>query len=131
MIAELAVLGAGDDQQLLGEPDQPVDLVDRRADRRAQLALVACVQQRQLELDLVQRQRRPQLVARVVDEATLALERLPRAAPSISFRVSPRRRQLVVGLRHRQARPRTRARRSPRLGGASRRPGAAPRRRRQ
>ena len=60
------------------------------------------VQQRQLELDLVQRQRRAQLVAGVVDEPPLALERLLEAAEHRvqGLAQAP---ELVVGLRDRQA----------------------------
>ncbi len=70
-----AVLRAGDDQEVLGELDQAVDLLQAGGDRGSELLLRFPVPERQLELSLVQRQRRAKLVAGVVDEAALALQR--------------------------------------------------------
>ncbi len=72
---QIALLRARDDEQVLGELNQAVDLGRRRRDRRPQLALVARVALGDLELGLVRGERGAQLVAGVVDEAALALER--------------------------------------------------------
>ena len=50
-----ALVGAGDDQQGLGELREAVGLLDRRGDRGAQLLAAGAVAQRQLELRLVRR----------------------------------------------------------------------------
>ena len=68
------VVGAGDQQQVLGEVGQVVGLLQRRMQRFAHRRAVA-VAHRRLELGLDDGERRAQLVARVGQEAPLALER--------------------------------------------------------
>ena len=71
---QLPAIGAGDQQQVLGELGQAIDLLRRPAHRLAQLLRRAAVAQRQLELRAQQRERRSQLVPGVRDEVALALE---------------------------------------------------------
>ena len=89
---EPALGGPRDHQQVLGELDRRSASLDRRADRRrAARPRRSALAQRELELGPVQGQRRAQLVAGVVDEPCARARTPPRAAPSISFSVSPRR----------------------------------------
>lgn len=60
-----SVVGAGDDQQLLGEQGQTIGLGGRGAQGVIELSPTTARPQRQLELGLEDRQRRSQLVARV------------------------------------------------------------------
>ena len=66
--------GAVEHEQILGEPDQALHLLRRRADRALELLGRPRAAQRELELRPQQGERRAQLVARVPDEAPLALE---------------------------------------------------------
>ena len=106
--ANLALVGARDHEQVLGEPGEPVDLLRRGAQCRAQLVGRAARALGQLELGAQDRQRRPQLVAGVRDEDALALERAPRcgrASRSASRRGGgPRRRPPAAGGARRSAR---------------------------
>ena len=68
--------GAIQHEQSFGEPDQPLHLLGRRANRALQLLGRARSPQRQLQLGPQQSERRAQLVARIGDEATLAREAL-------------------------------------------------------
>ncbi len=63
-----------DDEQILRELHQPIGLLRGRAQRRLELLGRARLPERELELRLQDRERRPQLVARVGDELPLALE---------------------------------------------------------
>ncbi len=108
-------VGAGEHQQVLGELRQPVGLLGGGAQRRSSSSRRALAAERQLELGPQDRQRRAQLVARVGDEAPLALERRlepRRASRSASRRAggSRRRRAAAAGAaparRRRSPRPR-------------------------
>jgi hypothetical protein len=94
-------VGAGDQQQVVGEPGEPVDLLRGPADRLAELVLRLRVAQRQLELRAQQRERRTQLVARVGDEVALAAEGgLQAAEHLVQGLAQPL--DLVPRLRHRE-----------------------------
>ena len=69
-----ALVVAGDEQQILGEPSQAVRFLRRRAQGAFELLLRARAAKGELELRLEQRERRAQFVARVVDEAALVLD---------------------------------------------------------
>ena len=69
-----SLVGAGDQQQVLGEVGEVVGLLEGGVERLAQRARVAPVAQRGLELGLHDGQRRAQLVAGVGQEAALAFE---------------------------------------------------------
>ena len=70
-----ALVRSRDHQQVLGELREPVDLLDGRAKRGAQLLGRAARAPRELELGPQGRQRGAQLVAGVGDEDALALQR--------------------------------------------------------
>ena len=72
---ELRLVGAGEEQKVLGEPREAVGLIRGRADRRRELGLRARAPERELELGLEQRERRAELVTGVRDEAAFALQR--------------------------------------------------------
>src|SRR5918994_4381840 len=65
---ELALLGAGEDEEVLGERDQPIDLLDPGGDRGPHLLGRLPVAEGELELGLVHRKGRAELVAPVVPE---------------------------------------------------------------
>ena len=68
-------LGAGDQQEVLGELGQAVDLLrSTSASPRGAPRASSAVPQRELELRAEQRERRSQLVAGIGDEVALALE---------------------------------------------------------
>ena len=71
---ERALLGAREDEQVVGDPRQPIRLLGRGADGVLELLRRSRTAQRQLELGAKRGERSPQLVARVGDEAALALE---------------------------------------------------------
>ena len=73
--ASLPSRGAGQYEQILGEPDQAVDLDDRRGDRGPHLIGCLGVAERELELGLVHCEWGAQLVTCVVDEGAFALDR--------------------------------------------------------
>ena len=99
---QLAALGLGDRQQVLGELGEPVGLLGGRGQRRPQLLGRAALGERQLQLGPQDRQRRAQLVAGVGDEGALVLQRLAEALEHlVQRRAEPS--DLVVGRRHRQA----------------------------
>ena len=124
--APVALVGAGEHEQILGEPREAVGLLGGRAQRVLELVRRARPAQRELELGLQQRERRAQLVARVGDEAALARRAPASSRPSIAFSVSPSRR--ISSSRARERQPPARARRRDRRGlaRASPRPAAAP-----
>jgi hypothetical protein len=62
-------------EEILGEPHETIRLGSRGVERVLELELRAWASERQLELGLEQRQRRPQFMACVCDESPLALER--------------------------------------------------------
>ena len=70
-----ALIGVGDQQQILGERGQALRLLGRRAERRLELGPASRTPQRQLELGPEQRERGPELVARVGDETPFVLDR--------------------------------------------------------
>ena len=72
---ELPLIRAGDQQQIPRELDEPVGLGAGLAQSFAQLRLALGVVEREVELGAKQRERRPQLVPGLGDEAALALER--------------------------------------------------------
>ena len=69
-----ALVVAGDEQQILGEPSQAVRFLRRRAQGVFEFQLRARPTKGELELRLEQRERRAQFVARIVDEAALVLD---------------------------------------------------------
>src|SRR5205807_5440300 len=71
-----AALRAGDQQQIVREPRQPLDLLRRALQRLAQLGDRVAVAEGELELRPQERERRAQLVPGVRDELALALERV-------------------------------------------------------
>ncbi len=71
---EPALVGACKDEEVLGQADEAVGLPGSRPKRLLELLPRARAAQGQLQLGLQERQGRPQLVARVRDEAALALE---------------------------------------------------------
>ncbi len=95
------LLGARDHEQIVGELGQPLDLLGRRANARVELAVGALAAERQLELQLEDRQRRAQLVACVGDQRPLAGERVLEPAEHRVDGVAETM-QLIVGLRHGQ-----------------------------
>ena len=119
---------AREHEQVVGEQREPVGLLGRGARRGPQLVGATRPPQRQLELGLQQRERRPQLVARLGDEAALALE--PGLEPGEHL-VQRSREPAISSSRRRDGKPLrpAAAPRSPPRGGASPRPAAAPRRR--
>ena len=68
------LLGAREDEQVVGDPRQPVRLLGRGADGVLELLRRARPAQRQLELGAKRGERSSELVARVGDEAALSLE---------------------------------------------------------
>src|SRR5204862_6484552 len=98
---EASALRAGDQEQIFGELRQPVDLLDRAADRLTELLLRRAVTERELELGPQERQRRPELVTGVGDEVAFSLEALLEPPPHlVQRRAEPL--ELVPCLRHRQ-----------------------------
>ena len=93
--------GASDDQKGLGERDEAVDLLDRGVDRGAEAVGVLAVAEGELELGAVQGERGAELVARVVDEPALALDRRLEALEHLVQR-RPEASELVIGWRHRE-----------------------------
>ena len=71
----MPLVGARDQQQILGETDEPLGLLGGRTQRGLELVVRARPPQRDLELGTQERERRPQLVRRVGDESSLVLER--------------------------------------------------------
>ncbi len=71
---QLALLPPREQQQVLGDPGEPVGLDRGGAERLLELGDRPLPPQRQVELRPQQRERRPQLVARVGDEAALVLD---------------------------------------------------------
>jgi hypothetical protein len=68
---QVPLLGAGQQEQVVRDPCQPVGLEGGGLDRGAELVRRALAAQGQLELGLEERERRAELVARVRDEAPL------------------------------------------------------------
>jgi hypothetical protein len=68
---EAAAVGAGQEQQVVREPAQPLGLLDRRRRRRLELGAARPVARHELELRPEHRERAAQLVARVGDEGAL------------------------------------------------------------
>ncbi len=93
--------GTVEHEEVLGEPDQPVNLFGRRADRPLQLLVRPRPPQRKLELRAKQGERRAQLVTRVCDEAALAQEALFEPLEHLVQRLAEAT-HLVARLRHRQ-----------------------------
>ena len=95
------LVGPGDQEQVVGEPREPLRLLGGRAERALELLARARPAQREVELRAQQRERRPQLVARVGDEAALVLEgRVEAREHLVQRRREPR--DLVPRRRHRQ-----------------------------
>ena len=67
--------GARQPQKALDQPSHPVELGDRDANGRVELGRVVARNERRLEVSARDRERRSQLVRRVVDEAPLGGER--------------------------------------------------------
>jgi hypothetical protein len=70
---EAALVGAREDEEVLGQADEPVGLARGRPERLLQLFRRARVPKGDLELGFQERKRRPQLVAGVGDESPLPL----------------------------------------------------------
>ena len=91
-----SLVGAGDQEQVLGEPRQPLRLLGGGAQCLLELRGRARAAQGELELGAQQRERRAQLVARVGEEAPLVLERGVQASEHVvQRRREPR--DLVAG----------------------------------
>ena len=71
---KLSLVRTREDEQILGKPYEPVGLLGRRGERGVLLLGAARPAERELELRLQQRERSPELVACLGDEAALALE---------------------------------------------------------
>ena len=71
---QLALVRAREDEQVLREPHEAVGLLGCGGERGVQLLGTPRPAERELELGLQQRERRPELVARIRNEAALALE---------------------------------------------------------
>jgi hypothetical protein len=69
------LVGARDQEQVLGEPNETVRLLRRGAERVLELLSRAGAPERELELRLQQSERRAQLVARIRHEPPLVLDR--------------------------------------------------------
>ena len=69
---EVPLLGAGQQQQVVGDPGEPVGLPGSRLDRGTKLIRRTALAQGKFQFGLQQRERRPQLVACVRDEPALA-----------------------------------------------------------
>ena len=76
MRRDLPALRPRQDEQALGNADEVVHLGRRPHEGASEIAGTALRGQGGVDLGLQDRERRPQLVARVVDEPALALERL-------------------------------------------------------
>ena len=111
---QATVAGAGDHEQVLGELGEMVALLDRGHERGPHLGRVIARAQRALELGLEYGDRRAQLVARVGDEAPLALERAAQPVEHVVERLAQPP-DLVAGGREREPLV---ARRERHLGGA-------------
>src|SRR5205823_14857386 len=70
-----ALIEARKQEEVFGEPAQTLGLLGRRVQRPFELFRRARMAKRQLELGPQEGERCPQLVARVVEEAPLVLER--------------------------------------------------------
>ena len=70
-----ALIGVGDQQQILGERGQALRFLGCGAERRLEFGPASRTPQRQLELGPQQRERGPELVARVGDETPFVLDR--------------------------------------------------------
>ena len=71
---QLTFVRARQDEQVLREPHETLGLLGCRGERGVKLLGTAGPAERDLELGLQQRERRPELVARIGNEAALALE---------------------------------------------------------
>src|SRR5205807_349146 len=98
---ELPLIRAGDQQQIPGQLDEPVGLGAGLAQSFAQLRLALGVVEREVELGAKQRERRPQLVPGLGDEAALALERGLEPSEHLVERLAEPL-ELVPRARHRQ-----------------------------
>ena len=122
---ETAAVGASEHQEILGEPDEMVGLFGRAPQRGAQLIWAPFPGEGQIELGLQDRERGPQLVARVVDEPTLGLDRRLDPVQEVVHR-RPEPGDLVIGRREGQTAAEIGRRDVGRLAAACARP--APRR---
>ena len=98
---QLALAAAGHDQHVLGQLGQVVALLDDSTSASRTCGSCLAGAQRALQLGLDHRHRRTQLVARVRDEAALALERAPQAVEHLVERLAEPA-DLVVGGGQRQ-----------------------------
>ena len=122
---QAVLVDAGEHEQRVGEPRQPLAVAERAGERGAQLrGVVAGAAQRDLQARAQDGDRRAQLVACVADDPPLALERELHAIEQV---VERRREpvELVAGAGRGQALVGDRTRRSPRPARASARRGAA------
>ena len=72
---ELVIIGAGEQEQVVGQPAEPVGLLDGGADRGLQRWTGGAIAGDQLELGAQHGQRRAQLMAGVRHERALPLHR--------------------------------------------------------
>ena len=98
----MPALGTRQDEQALGNADEVVHLGGRAYEGAAKILGAPLSGERRVDLRLQDRERRPQLVARVVDEAALALERLLETVEGEVQRHGQAA-ERVVGHRHRQS----------------------------
>src|SRR5206468_7265203 len=72
--SQLALLRAGEDEEVLRQRAETIDLDDPRRDGRPHLLRGLRIAERELQLGLVQGEGGAELVTRVVDEGSLALQ---------------------------------------------------------
>jgi len=112
------LLEAGDEQQVVGERDQPVGLFCGGPDRGFEFLPGAGLSEREVELGAQQRERRAQLVTGLGDEQAFVLERRLEPPEHVVQRLGEAR-DLVPTARDRKPAPPASRRRSPRPSSAS------------
>ncbi len=99
---ELTLVGTREDEQILRKPHEPLHLLAGGVQRGLELLLRPGPPRRELELGPQGRERRPELVARVGDEAPLAREAGVEALEHLVQRLAEAM-DLVARLREREA----------------------------
>ena len=94
-------MGSSEDEEVLGEPNEVVGLLRSAPQRRPHLVRAPFAGEGQVELCLQDRERGPQLVARVVDEPTLGLDRRLDPVQEVVHR-RPEPGDLIIGRREGQ-----------------------------
>jgi len=94
-----SVVGAGQHEQVFGQPDEPVSVARRGRDRRRERVLRPPRARGQFELGLERGQRRPQFMARISNEPALPGQRLVQPVQQ-PVRGDGERRDLIPGPGH-------------------------------